>query len=147
MGCCLSIKLDYDLQKQNNSLQYFSFDGLKTRAKVVDIYDGDTCSIVFFYRGQFIKYRTRAYGYDTCEMHPKKTVLNREQEMATAQKQKDCFSNMINYNNGIINVELMGFDKYGRILAVYYGENKEKSINTIMIEDYGAKPYFGGTKT
>jgi endonuclease YncB( thermonuclease family) len=146
MGCCLSCKLDYDLQKKDNSLKYFSFDGLKTRAKVVDIYDGDTCSIVFLYRGEYIKYKTRAYGYDTCEIHPRKTINDREKVMASAQLQKICFSNMLNYNKGLIDVQLMGFDKYGRILAVYYGENKEISINTKMVEEYGATPYFGGTK-
>ena len=146
MGCCLSFKLDYDLQKKDNSLKYFSFDGLKTRAKVVDIYDGDTCSIVFLYRGEYIKYKTRAYGYDTCEIHPRKTTNDREKVVASAQLQKTCFSNMLNYNKGLIDVQLMGFDKYGRILAVYYGENKEISINTKMVEEYGATPYFGGTK-
>lgn len=146
MGCCFSMKLNYDLKSKNNSIKYFSFNGKKTKAKIVDIYDGDTCTIVFLHRGEYIKYKSRAYGYDTHELHPRKNLPNREDEIIKAKTQKQEFTKLLVYNKGIVDVELKEFDKYGRILTIYYGENKEKSINDIMVEKYEANPYYGGTK-
>jgi len=146
MGCCASYQLYYALQKQDNDIAYFSFAGVKTMAKVVNIYDGDTCSIVFKHKGHWIKYRTRGLGYDTSELHPRKNIDFREIEVANAQRQKAAFQDLLHYNNGIIDVELKGFDKYGRILAVYFGKDKSTSINDIMISSHGGKPYDGGHK-
>lgn len=147
MGCCCSYILYYELRNKEDFPAAFTFDGTNTLAKVVDIYDGDTCTIVFKFNGQFIKHKTRAYGYDTHEMRPSKQLANRDVEIENAHRQKEAFKQLVFYNDdGIVNVELKGFDKYGRILAIYYGKDKTKSLNDIMVSEHGAKPYFGGTK-
>ena len=147
MGCCCSYILYYELRNKEDFPQSFTFDGTNTLAKVVDIYDGDTCTIVFKFNGQFIKHKTRAYGYDTHEMRPSKQLANRDIEIENAHRQKEAFKQLVFYNDdGIVNVELKGFDKYGRILAIYYGKDKTKSLNEIMVSEHGAKSYFGGTK-
>jgi len=147
MGCCLSMKLNHELNAKNNEMDYFSFDGITTKAKVVDIYDGDTCSVVFRHNGKYIKYRTRALGYDTSEIRPLKSIADRENVIAHAKYQKEEFTKLVMQNNGIITIDFHKFEKYGRILATYYIDNNlSKSINTIMIEKHGAKPYFGGKK-
>lgn len=42
---------DYDLHHAVKT-KAFSYEGLTLRAKVVDIYDGDTVTLVFRYRGR-----------------------------------------------------------------------------------------------
>ena len=42
---CLS---DYYLNKKNNTnTDLYTLEGLILRAKVVDVYDGDTCTVIF----------------------------------------------------------------------------------------------------
>ena len=42
----MDIPVDWNLV--NNDVGLFSFNGQEKEAKVVDVYDGDTCSIVIF---------------------------------------------------------------------------------------------------
>ena len=146
MGCCNSKNIINQLKIQDEKMDYFSFDGLCTLARVVDIYDGDTCTIIFNYNNQFIKYKIRAFGYDTCELHPRKNIENRDQHIAKATSQQQAFATLLMYNEGIVEVQMRGFDKYGRILGIFYGQDKNTSINDIMVHRYDAKPYYGGTK-
>ena len=81
MDCCCNNKLK---QIKNENVEYFSFDGYKCKAKVVSVYDGDTFTACFKYRGQIIKYRFRTFGYDSPEMKPLKSKPNREEEKAKA---------------------------------------------------------------
>ena len=62
-----------DLLNQSFSdLEKFTYAGLLTKAKVVDVYDGDTITIVFYHNGQPIKDSFRMLGYDSPEMKPRK---------------------------------------------------------------------------
>ena len=46
---CFSINMNIpiDWNKIDNSVKEFGFDGETKEAKVVDVYDGDTCKVVF----------------------------------------------------------------------------------------------------
>ena len=61
----------------------------KRVCKVVDVYDGDTFSVVFDHKGELIKYRCRCYGYDTPEMRPSRKNPNREHEKKLAYAAKN----------------------------------------------------------
>ena len=140
--CCYSDKL----LQADKSIKYFSFEGIKCKARIVDIYDGDTCTIVFNYKGDLIKYKARCFGYDSAEMKPLKSIENREEHIKKAHEDKEFFSKLVMYNNGICDVELLNFDKYGRILVKFFGENKNISINDIMIKNNHGYAYDGGRK-
>jgi len=162
--CCCSNKmnddeekdLQKDLHKQllkfNNimndfDIPYFSFNGKIFYAKHCHIYDGDTFSIIFEYNGELIKYKCRCIGYDSPEMKPLLSNLNRKNEIELAHKAKDRLEELLNkHSTKLIKIECYEFDKYGRLLVKVWNMIDEKSINDIMIEENHGKPYFGKTK-
>ncbi len=53
---------------------------------------------------------------------------------------------MNKHPSGLVKIECLEFDKYGRMLLNVFNMIDTKSINEIMIEEKHGKPYFGGTK-
>ena len=79
MGILLFFGYDRKLRSANkDNINFFSFDGKKITAKVVDIYDGDTITVVFRDGGRLIKHRVRLIGYDSPEMKPLLSHPNRQ---------------------------------------------------------------------
>ncbi len=122
--------------------------------RVCHIYDGDTVHIVMNYKGEIIKIVCRLYGIDTPEMNGLDHDLamisrNRLTQLITdieidlkdnTGSRSQQFINMIKNNKKIIKVKLLGRDKYGRELAIFY-DDQGKSINNILIDEAFAKPY------
>ena len=131
--------------KTTKSLETYKLKGT-FRCKVVEVYDGDTITIILFNKCGFEKHKLRMYGYDSPEIKPKKNIPNRNQEIAKAIVARDKLRELI--LNKIVTFESQGYDKYGRLLGNIYMKNfcKEININSYMIENgYGYK-YFGGKK-
>ena len=61
MGICYS---DSKLKYQNSSIEFFDFKGQEFNAKIVDVYDGDTCHVVIKYNNKYMKLKFRCNGYD-----------------------------------------------------------------------------------
>ena len=133
--------------KTPKDINYFNFDGKTFIAKPCRVYDGDTFSVIFDFKGELIKYRCRCYGYDTPEMRPSKKNPNRlkEKELALIAKNK-MIELLEAHPSKLIKIECLKFDKYGRILIKAYNNVHEKSINEIMVEEGYGKWYDGGTK-
>lgn len=130
-----------------DTIPYFSFEGQTFLAVPCNIYDGDTFSIIFEYRGEVIKYRCRCLGYDSPEMKPLKTAPNREKEMEAAKAAKSRFTELLQSTPmKMIRVKCGAFDKYGRILVTVWNGGGEDSVNDIMIREGHGRPYTGGTK-
>lgn len=141
------IKEKLDLIDNPEKFPYFTFKGQTFIAKHTNIYDGDTFSIIFEYKGEVIKYRCRCLGYDTAEMKPSLKSENRDKEKELAHKAKDRFEELLNkHPTKLIKVECFEFEKYGRVLVKVWNMVDEKCINDIMIEEGHGKPYEGGTK-
>lgn len=142
-------KKNINLKEINpEEIPYFSFKGKIITARCVSVYDGDTFTVLFEYNNEIIKYKCRCYGYDSPEMKPLLSKENRDQEIKLAHKAKERFLELINKSvNGLIRIECLDFDKYGRILVNIYNGVDDKSINNIMIDEGHGKPYFGGTKS
>jgi len=131
----------------DKEVPYFSFKGLSFYAMPCHIYDGDTFSVIFEYKGELIKYRCRCTGYDCAEMKPSKSDPNREHEKELAHKAKDRLIELLGkHHSKLIKIECGEFDKYGRLLITFYNNVDNKSINQIMIDEGHGKPYEGGTK-
>lgn len=127
-----------------SATKYFSFDKCKTIAKVVDVYDGDTCTIVFFLNKQVIKYKCRMLGYDSPEMKPLKSIDNRDEIIQKAKRAREYFIALVKESDFIVDVTMGKFDKYGRILVTM--TNKMGNINELMIQNGHGVSYDGGTK-
>ena len=112
----------------SNELNLFSFKDYKIwKCRVVDVYDGDTCTIIFKYRDEIIKYKVRCYGYDSPEMKPKRDIENRDEIIERAKEARKYFSNLVNYESGLIWVHLHEFDKYGRLLGNFIKMKRVRS--------------------
>ena len=145
LGCAF-VKYNYDMNKLNNinsdDISIFSLNGYSTQAKVVDVYDGDTCTIIFKWEGKYRKFKCRCYGYDSPEMKPRLDIENRDEIKENAVKAK---KRLVELTMNIVRVECMNFDKYGRLLVKLYKSNNIL-INDIMINEGHGYVYHGGTK-
>jgi micrococcal nuclease len=121
---------------------------LETIAKVVDCYDGDTCTIVYFTAHDNctpIKLRLRLYGIDTPERRGKS-----EKERTLALQAKKFLENAV--LNKCVYIKLFKWDKWGgRVLGELYQlqENKivEPSVNQQLVDAKLAVQYDGRRKT
>ena len=67
----------------------FSLEGIVKLCKVVDIYDGDSCRVVFQHNNIFNKWNIRMNGYDSPEMRPSKKLENRDEIKKKAIESKN----------------------------------------------------------
>lgn len=137
-------------------------------ALVVDVYDGDTITVVFdpFPDSQYSKqywFKVRILGIDTPEIKIGKNVPDRVLMKNKAVQARDYLRNLILDKH--VMIDISGTDKYGRLLADIYPHFRdpqeslerigglsanqldgEQSISNIMITGGYAVAYDGGTK-
>ena len=92
-NCCNSIK--HTLKTRDNSIPLFSLSGKEFDAKVVDVYDGDTCSVVIYWNKTFHKFKIRCNGYDCPEIRPMKSEKDRETIIEMAHASKNYFVGLV----------------------------------------------------
>jgi endonuclease YncB( thermonuclease family) len=135
--------LDTKKEKQNTS-----FNGLVTWVKVVSVYDGDTATVCFFYRGDVTQCSIRLVGIDSPEIRPKRA--GRTEESIKLEKQKAIESKnrleQLVCGNQLIIAKFGKQDKYGRPLCELFLDQTKKSVNRIMVEEGHAVSYDGGHK-
>jgi endonuclease YncB( thermonuclease family) len=152
------------LENQTNDVQEFSLCGRIIDCKVVNVYDADTCKVVFELNGEFVKFTLRLSGIDAPEMRPSRSNENRNEEIIAATRARnrliqlvtDCnididtvctkkeLQKLIDLSKQIIQIECGNFDKYGRLLATLY--TNDNNINTQLISEGYGYVYDGGTK-
>lgn len=139
----------------------FSLDGAKMEGRVVDIYDGDTMTVVLnpWDVVGFFKFQVRVGGIDTCEIRSKdegqlgkaKAARARVFDMVTGGKIGTCpgtkkeIQKALGDDVYLVTLECGTFDKYGRLLArvVCTGD---KDVAKELLGGGLANPYDGGTK-
>ena len=135
--------LELDLSK----IPLFTLKGLKTKGRICDVYDGDTCKVVFRMNDEINRWNVRMTGYDTPEMRPPKSQANRELEIAAAKQAKSYLQSLIMNPEQLVYIKCGEFDKYGRLLGeIYIKKDDSKSVNQMMIEQGHGYAYDGGTK-
>lgn len=136
------------LKEKTLSTPLLSLEGYFSVAKVVSVYDGDTCRVVIPFKGEFYKWNVRLDGYDTPEMRPSRSKPNRDAEIAAAKEAKKYLMSLIMESpNQIIYIKCKDFDKYGRLLAsIYIHPDDNVSVNEIMVQKGHGYNYDGGTK-
>ena len=144
---------------------FFSLKGLKTYARVVNVIDGDTLTLIIPIFDDWFKFYVRLSGIDTCEIHS-----NNEENKEKGLKAKYRVIELICKNKKLTDIicitkkqiieifdknvytvwiDCEDFDKYGRLLAKVYLELKKndvKTIGEILIEEKLAYKYEGNTK-
>jgi endonuclease YncB( thermonuclease family) len=142
------------MQHSFTDLPLYTLDGVTTIAKVTDVYDGDTVTIVFYLNDQPVKHKLRLYGYDTPELKPLKTTPCRDLHIQAAKAARSYLKKQLLGN--LVWVKFCREDKYGRLMGTVYliKENKtecmcgeETDVNQQMIGAGYAKAYDGGHKT
>lgn len=142
---------------ENNTfedLDFFTFDNITTKCKVVDIYDGDTVTLVFYYNNAPIKCKFRLYGFDAPEIKPTKNTDNRDKCIEAGKKVKKILEDKI--LNKIVWVKFCEEEKYGRAMGnIYLIDDKHKDkmngdelcINEWIVKNNYGKEYKGGKKS
>jgi len=137
---------------------YFSFNGLNTIARIIDITDGDTVKVIINFKGEYYKIIIRLFNIDTCETRSKceenknlgiqaKLRLFNLITNKTIDNNKKDIKNELNNNYYTIFIKCYDFDKYGRVLAdIYKTENDIISLSSILINEKLAYVYTGKTK-
>lgn len=139
------------------------------KARVVNIYDGDTITCILPINNKYYNFKIRLAGIDTCEI---KSKCEENKTLAIKAKKKLCQLiipdlNIDNENNKefnkeldkilnekcyIIKIKLGDFDLYGRVLGWLFDKDSnidtsiEQSFNNILINEHLAYSYQGKTK-
>ena len=139
----------------------FSFNGLNCISRVVDITDGDTIKTIINFKDNYYKIIVRLSNIDTCET--KSSNINNKNLGIEAKKRvyniitgktldgndntaiKKIIKNELNSNCHYIYIKCYDFDKYGRVLADIYKNEKDNSISIILINEKLEYIYSGKT--
>ena len=129
----------------NKSVKAFNFAGMNTIGKVCNVYDGDTCRVIFYFHDQLTRLTVRLASIDTPEIRSKDP-----NEIEHGLKARDFLSNLV--LNQLVYVELGKYDKYKRPLTNIYlldqDLNKigDKTVQEMLVENKLAIHYTGGTR-
>ncbi len=126
-----------ELQQQTDKTPMFSLNGLKTEAKVVKVYDGDTVHVVFYVFDKYYKWICRISNVDTPELRTKN-----EEEKKKGYEVRDKLRELI--SDKVVQLDCHEFDKYGRLLVDITIEGVR--VDEWLITNGYAKKYDGGTK-
>jgi len=151
-------KLEKLKQVKNNDVTEFSLNNKEFVGKIVDVYDGDTCKVVFYLKDELVKFNCRLYGINAPELKPLKTKENRVEEIENGKKakyklvsycceyvdkidDKNC-DQVIECNNTLVKIKCYDWDKYGRLLVELFKYDEEGiCFNEKLIEDGLVKKY------
>ena len=127
-----------DLSKIDCSIvKKFSLDGMTFNARVIGVYDGDTITVIFNFKGELSRWSCRLAGIDTPELKTKN-----EKEKIAAIKARDFLRECV--LDKVVKIECGEFDKYGRLLVTVFYEGV--NVNLDLISKGYAIAYNGGTK-
>lgn len=126
----------------------YKFSGQNFWGKCVKVYDGDTLHCAFFIEDKPYRFRVRFSGIDTAELRSKDQDPNiREQEVKHAEKARDRLIELIGDDLIYLRCEEKQDDKYQRILAKVYKDDKSLvSFNEQLVAEGLAYEYDGGTR-
>lgn len=133
----MNIPINWD--KVDDNVKLFGFEGKVKEAKVVNVYDGDTCKVVFPVSKKLHKFNCRINGVDTPEI---RTRNKKEKEYGL--KVRDELRKKI--LNKVVLIECGDFDKYGRLLIDIKESSESEKISEWLINNKYAFKYDGGTK-
>ncbi len=140
-------QLEYML-KSDSKTEIFTLNSRNILAKIVSVYDGDSCKANIYVGDVLSQFSLRLMGYDSPEIRTKNAS-----EKECANISKACLQLLL--LDKVVRLECLDFDKYGRVLANVYvrlkvlsgeGGCKELNVNNFMVKHRLGHPYFGDKK-
>ena len=135
---------------KNDSVQLLSLNDKHFTAKIIDVYDGDTITVIFKMFGKYYKWKCRIMHVDTPEIKKMVKPSNEEEKSKNEKEKKraiiirDIMREKL--LNKIVTLDCNKFDKYGRLLVEFNIPETNIKIHNWLIENNYAKPYEGKTK-
>ena len=130
------------LKLANEDTPEFTLDGIKTLCKVVDVYDGDTVKVVFYYKNELFKWTVRLWGINTPELRPSLKLANRDEIIRKGKEARDYVIGLCKDIDNLVYLKCLGNDKYGRLLGkIYLDKDYTISINELLIKNEHAVEY------
>jgi len=127
-----------------STLEIETFDPVKDAkvfCKVLDVYDGDTCTVVYQFENQLIKEKVRMFGYDSAELRPKKKHFpveeDRQAEIKKGKIARDYLKSLV--LGKIMVLKCGGRGNFGRRLGTLYLD--DQSVNDLMIQTKHGEVY------
>lgn len=145
----------------NTDVSFFTLNSIKTIARLVDVYDGDTVTCIFpIFGDNYFKFNLRLMGIDTEELkndnlEGKRKALDARHKILTVccdtyNLEVDChrneIQNFLKSNEIYVWIECFEFDKYGRVLANVYKKQGDISLSELLLNSKLAYKYDGGKK-
>lgn len=137
-----------------------TFAGQRRLAKVVDVYDGDTITIVckLDKTETYRTYKLRLSGIDAPEKKPLKTIPNRDLHIAAAGKVTKLLTTKLGGIGSVVEVEFMQEEKFGRTMGTVWTIeqttgcmsstwHRKENVNEWLIQNSLVKAYSGDKKT
>lgn len=141
----------------------FTLAGTSIKARVLDVYDGDTMTVALPWKGTCYRFKLRILGINTEELRGtdadvKERALrarNRVLELVTCgdlrpdpkTSRKAC-RQALAMKPYLVSVQCHDFDKYGRVLArVLTPGSQAVSVSDILVQEGLAREYMVTTKT
>ena len=167
MGVCISrhrtkqtisheIRRGESMRKQSleeviaDDIPILPYKGEAITARVVDVYDGDTCTVIYAYGDEYLKTKIRVLGVDTPEKKVRGdrrgTEIGNLEERAgshIADKVRDLI------DGKIVQVRMDKFDKYGgRVNGEIFlpSGSQYDTLTEYLLENKYAKEYHGEKK-
>lgn len=135
----------------------FSFEGQQHLCRLIDVYDGDTMTVIFEVHGKFSQFRVRLFGINTSEIRTLDSIekdnglLARQRAIeltcpgiksitveSSRKEIQEYFMNNVVY----VWLKCHHFCKYGRLLGEIYIDNfLTESVNNILLKEKYAEKY------
>ena len=147
----------------NDAPDFNMFSVKIVKARVIDVYDGDTITCIVKKYGHFVKIKCRLIGVDTPEMRG-----GTDETKQLAHEARDFLTELVLNKEIYLKCDIN--DKYGRVLVVVFMKNPipfcfancvcsrvggaddykdeyfDKSVNKIILNKNLGVPYYGGKK-
>lgn len=127
-----------------STLEIETFDPVKDTTvycKVVDVYDGDTCTVVYQIDKQLIKEKVRMLGYDSAELRPKRKHFpneeDRQEEIKKGKVARDYLSSLV--LGKILVLKCGGRGSFGRRLGTLFLD--DQCVNDLMVKSHHGEVY------
>lgn len=118
--------------KENTSA--FSLKGKKCMARCIDVFDGDSITVIFLLNSKYHQFKIKMMGYNTPEIRTKN-----KDEKEYGEKAKKTLEEKI--LGKIITLECGDFDGFGRLSGTVCVEGF--NVNEFMIREGYGKKYMG----
>ena len=124
----------------------FTLNGIEAHAKVVYIYDGDTCDVVFYHdeMNDFVRFKCRLSGFDAPELdepygeearnYLAQLCMGKTSEENVAEYTKEELQEKLDRNRKTVYAMFGKEEKYGRALVTLKTSPKGECINDLVRE-------------